>query len=188
MKFALFQGTFEFSSLLWKNNKTYNTENGLKSFLSFEAKFPAFNLLRLEKLCMGMYRNNSMKWIGLNLNETSLTVNVTLQEIFKNETYVSTALGRSNWKGFVTGSSLQSYCNREGFNVKGDGNELKIRIGIAANQEANCLTPESYIGFGSTMVSLCNPAIIPISCGNFAACFADNGDKSYPAMGFLLIK
>ena len=98
------------------------------------------------------------------------------------------SIGRSKWKALVADSSLQSYCNREGFNIKGDGNELKLRIGILSNQENNCLTPESYLGFGSNMASLCNPEVKPISAGNFAACFADNGEKSLPVMGYILLQ
>ena len=45
---------------------------------------------------------------------------------------------------------MQPHCNREGFNALGDGNGYsKARIGILGNNEDDCVTSDSRIGFGT---------------------------------------
>ena len=49
--------------------------------------------------------------------------------------YRATSLGRNTWKSLIgSQASLQSYCNKEGFNAVGDNPRLsKARIVITAN-------------------------------------------------------
>ena len=65
--------------------------------------------------------------------------------------YSATSLGGNTWKWLIgSQASLQSYCNKEGFNAVGDNPRLsKARIGITANQENNCGSCDSRIGFGT---------------------------------------
>lgn len=158
--------------------------------MSEEAKFPAFYNMNFKSICLGMqYLDNKIHWMMIDkANHSSISNKTTLKSIFETDMAYVISEGRNAWKSLIDDSSLQPNCNREGFNLRGDGNELKLRIGIVSNQEQNCLTPESFLGFGSNMVYLCNPAIATISAGNFAACFSDNGDKSTPVFGFILIK
>ena len=47
-------------------------------------------------------------------------------------------------------ASLQSSCNREGFNILSDDNSMgKARIGIIGNNENDCVSSDSRIGFGT---------------------------------------
>ena len=48
----------------------------------------------------------------------------------------------------INDASLQQHCNREGFNVQFFHRHLKLRIGIAGNNEDNCDSCDSAIGFG----------------------------------------
>lgn len=175
---------------MWASSESYNAEKGLESVTSEEAKYPAFYNVSLKSVCLGMtLPGNETRWLRIDAsNHTSLSNKTYLNNIFETGDPYLIAKSRAAWKNLVPGSSLQLSCNREGFNVRGDGNELKLRLGIVANQEGNCLTPESFIGFGSNMVSLCNPEVQPISSGNFAACFSDNGKRSVPVFGYILIK
>ena len=89
----------------------------------------------------------------------------------------ATSLGRDAWKKVVgSQASLQQNCNMEGFNVK-EGNS-KARIGIIANQENDCFTCDSRIGFGTEGDN---------SCGNVATHKPDNGNKHIRAMGYILV-
>ena len=58
--------------------------------------------------------------------------------------FTATSFGRSKWLSLLSGSRIQSNCNQEGFNSLGI-----IRIGILANEQNDCNSPDSYVGVGS---------------------------------------
>ena len=96
----------------------------------------------------------------------------------------STSLGRATWKKLIgSEASLQVYCNTEGFNIicGGSGNS-KARIGTATNNQDDCLSCDSRIGFGTG--GLYDPYN---TCGNEATREPDNGDKHIKAMGYILV-
>ena len=97
--------------------------------------------------------------------------------------YRNTSLGRDTWKTLIgPEASLQRNCNKEGFNVRFDTDHSRARIGIVANQEADCLTCDSRIGFGT--------GGYPDDynkCGNEASHSPDNGVKHIKAMGYILV-
>ena len=70
-----------------------------------------------------------------------------------------TNLGRAAWLGFTNPASVvQANCNADGINlipVTGAAcvgaqlsNSARIRIGFLANQENDCCSPDSFVGFG----------------------------------------
>ena len=99
--------------------------------------------------------------------------------------YRTTSLGRNTWKTLIgSEASLQLNCNREGFNaVTENKHTAKARIGILGNQQDNCNTCESRIGFGTG--GFPNDYS---TCGNEAILDADNGDKYIQAMGYILVQ
>jgi hypothetical protein len=76
----------------------------------------------------------------------------------------------------IGGSSFQTNRNIEGFNGE------RSRIGIQGNQNTDCLTTDSSIGFGIS------GAWGGLTCGNRCKGQCSNGDKSIPAFGYVLIK
>lgn len=96
--------------------------------------------------------------------------------------YRSTSLGRNTWKQLIgSQSSLQLHCNKEGFNTLCIGQ--RMRIGILSNNEDDCITCDSRIGFGAdASVRDSN------TCGNMALHGGDNGDKNIRAMGYILVQ
>ena len=94
----------------------------------------------------------------------------------------STSLGRHTWKKLIgQQASLQRNCNREGFNCKSFS---KARIGIISNQENNCGSCDSRIGFGAGGYPIGDDN----TCGNWARYGADNGDRDIKAMGYILVQ
>ena len=93
--------------------------------------------------------------------------------------YRNTSLGRDTWNAlFGSEASLQSNCNKEGFNAKVN-HFSRTRIGIIANNENDCNTCDSRLGFGGGgWPDTSN------TCGN-AKLGADNGRK---AMGYILVQ
>ena len=99
--------------------------------------------------------------------------------------YRATSLGRNTWKRLIgSRASLQPNCNKEGFNAAGSNpRHSKARIGITANQENNCGSCDSRIGFGTG--GLFDDSN---TCGNEATYLPDNGHKHIKAMGYILVQ
>ena len=93
-------------------------------------------------------------------------------------------MGRDMWKTLIGSQAfLQANCNREGFNVMTDkdGNWPRARIGILGNNEKNCFSCDSRIGFGKGGGSDDSN-----TCGNEAS--IGFGDKHIKAMGYILVQ
>jgi len=99
--------------------------------------------------------------------------------------YRATSLGRNTWKTLIgSQASLQLNCNKEGFNAVGTkGRFAKARIGIVANQQNNCKSCDSRIGFGTG-----GKHDDSNTCGNQATHSPDNGNKHIKAMGYILVQ
>ena len=100
--------------------------------------------------------------------------------------YRSTSLGRSTWNTLIgSQASLQSNCNKEGFNVVcSDSDSSKARIGIVTNDNQDCSTCDSRIGFGTGGYPDNSN-----TCGNEASNYqSDNGETHIKAMGFILVQ
>ena len=96
--------------------------------------------------------------------------------------YRATSLGRNTWKTLIgSQASLQYNCNREGFNSVCNTNT--VRIGIITNNENDCQTCDSRIGFGAGG----HPDDYN-TCGNEALYGTDNGVKHIKAMGYILVQ
>ena len=101
--------------------------------------------------------------------------------------YRTSSLGRNTWKTLVgSRASLQSRCSKEGFNaVSGWRSNSKARIGILGNNENDCRSTDSRIGFGTG-----GAPDDSNTCGNEAdgGVSSDNGYKSIKAMGYILVQ
>lgn len=102
----------------------------------------------------------------------------------------NTSLGREKWKGLIRSASLQYECNKEGFNAVCAGDEKyysKARIGIVANQEPDCNSCDSRMGFGTA-----GYFDVTNTCGNEAEGASifkpDNSGKHIKAMGFIFVQ
>jgi len=93
-----------------------------------------------------------------------------------------TSLRRDKWKTLIGfQASLQPHCNIEGFNaICPYDNHSKARIGIVANNQNDCNTCDSRIGFGTG-----GKPSNSDTCGNVAK--IDNGYQYIRAMGYIFI-
>ena len=98
--------------------------------------------------------------------------------------YRATSLGRDTWKRLIgSEASLQNNCNKEGFNAAGSAEgPSKARIGILGNEQNDCHTSDSRIGFGTGGYPDDSN-----TCGNEATYGPDNGNKHIKAMGYILV-
>ena len=123
------------------------------------------------------------KWIEVSHPASSL------YDAISDGTFKSTKAGKDKWKSLIDESALQENCDEEGLNLKKKHNwsskYIKIRIGLAANNENNCKSPDSCIGFGISVGGYRDGK--STSCGNLCLfCWSQN--KNIPAFGFILIK
>ena len=116
------------------------------------------------------------KFLSLNTKENSLYA------LIADGQYRATSIGRDAWKSLVSGSSLQPNCNKEGFNARQNDAFSKVRIGITTNEQNECNSNDSRLGFGGGGSPGEN------SCGNVAASGGDNGDKNVKAFGYVIVQ
>ena len=95
------------------------------------------------------------------------------------------AFCRNTWKTLIgSQASLQLKCNKEGFNAVCGSSASRARIGYVGNNENDCSTCDSRIGFGAG-----GYPDDTNTCGNTAGYGGlDNGRKDIKAMGYILVQ
>ncbi|PFX28258.1 hypothetical protein AWC38_SpisGene7046 [Stylophora pistillata] len=172
--------TFHWGSSLWQNNQTFNLAGGETGFDEEETKLPTYWGMPFTKICLGIKIGQQHKFILVEREADSL------YSLIADGKYRHTSLGRDTWKSLIgSQASLQLKCNKEGFNAVGSLMNSKARIGIVANEQNNCHSCDSRIGFGTG-----GSPDDSNTCGNVAVgrYGADNGDKGVKAMGYILIQ
>ena len=108
-----------------------------------------------------------------------------LHSLIADGNYRSTSLGRDTWKKLIgQQASLQKKCNKEGFNAVSTWFHGQVRIGIISNEQNQCNSCDSRIGFGTGGY----PYDRDNTCGNAARYQPDNGHKNIKAMGYILVQ
>ena len=152
-------------------------ENGDTGLDQMETLLPTYWSTPFSKICLGMKVGGVTRFLRLHREAASLYF------LIADGQYQRTSLGRNAWKKLIGSSaSLQRNCNREGFNSQGGDGDIKTRIGIIANQEGDCKTPDSFIGFGGAELKFKNV------CGNRAAYSPDNKNRNIQAFGYIFVQ
>ena len=164
------QNTFQYNSAYWSNKNEYNLAAGKTGFDSQETKLPTYWKTPFSKICLGMKIGQQINFIVINKQAESL------YSLIADGQYRATSLGRDTWKKLIgSQASLQPNCNKEGFNAN-----PRARIGILGNEQNDCNSCDSRIGFGG--LDSAN------TCGNVAFSGGDNGDRYIKAMGYILVQ
>lgn len=171
--------TFHYSSHYWTDTNDYNLSGGETGFDLQETKLPTYWNTSFSKICLGMKIAEQLSFIVINIQSDSL------YSLIADGQYRVTSLGRDKWKTLIgSQASLQANCNKEGFNVFGSlSYRSKTRIGILGNNENDCESSDSRIGFGTG-----GSPDDSKSCGNEAEHNADNGVQRIAAMGYILLQ
>ena len=145
-----------------------------------QTKLPTYWNTPFNKICLGMKIGQQFRSVVINHQAISL------YSLIADDEYRATSLGRDTWKKLIgSQASLQTNCNKEGFNVLFGSNkqQSKARIGIVANNQDDCGTCDSRIGFGTGgFPDYSN------TCGNVAPLQSDNGRQRIKAMGYILVQ
>ncbi|XP_066025937.1 uncharacterized skeletal organic matrix protein 5-like [Pocillopora verrucosa] len=181
MKIDGTQRTFHYDSQFWSNRNAYNFAGGKTGFDILETKLPTYWNTSFSKICLGMKIFHQPRFIVINRQANSLYA------LLADGKYRATSLGRNTWKTLIgSPASLQHNCNKEGFNTMGSNNgSSRARIGFLGNNEGDCVTPDSRIGFGTGGYHDDTN-----TCGNEAANgpSSDNGGKHIKTMGYILVQ
>jgi len=171
--------TFHYDSSYWTDKKAYGIPEGETGLDQKETKLPTYWNTPFTRICLGMKTGDETRFILLGQKASSL------YSLIQDGKYRPTSLGRDTWKNLIgPEASLQGNCNREGFNVKPDDSvHSKARVGYIANQENDCNSPDSRIGFGTG-----GKHDDSNTCGNEATYDPDNGVKHIKAMGYILVQ
>ena len=177
LKYLLLQSTFRYDSSYWTNKNTYNENSyGLNGGLdNRQFKGSTYWRTSFKEICIGMKYSGHLKAFSFPYPASSL------YSLIVDGNYRQTHLGRDKWKSLISGSSLQHYCNREGFNVYYE--TVKARLGLIANEVNNCVLPDSFIGLGTDRNSHGRNY-----AGNYASWSPDNGDKDLKVLGYILAR
>jgi cysteine-rich repeat protein len=171
------QQTFAYDSGLWYDGGTYNA--GSYGFDRTEAKLETFNAVGFSEVRLGLeypIGSGNIGWLVLPLGASSL------QSLFQQQ--IATAIGPAAWQSALPGSLLQPYCNAEGTN---QGNSYaRVRIGIVANQENDCDSPDSFIGIGGADAGQCGFG--PPSTGNQACYMPDSSTSELDSFGWIFVR
>ncbi|KAL9953774.1 hypothetical protein ACROYT_G041258 [Oculina patagonica] len=172
------KSTFHYDSKLWSNKVDFNLPGGKTGFDNHETKLPTYWNTPFSKICLGMKIGQQINFLVIYKQATSL------YSLIADGNFRATSLGRNTWKTLIgSQASLQSNCNKEGFNVVSTNSAYsKARIGVLGDNN-ECQTCDSRIGFGTGG----NPDDSN-KCGNVACCLTDNGDKNIKAMGYILVQ
>ena len=138
-----------------------------------------------DKICLGMKVNGVTKWIEINRNRQERS----LLDVIADGDFKDTNVGKKTWLSLMDGSRLQENCDEEGLNINRKGYELahlKVRIGIIANNQNDCDTCNSCIGFG-TSIRRCDGEIRKTTCGNIAIC-GQLDNTNTPAFGYIFVQ
>lgn len=173
------QKTFHYDSPYWSNKIEYGLPEGATGLDSDEVKLPTYWNTPFTKICLGMKNFGQLRFVVINKAAASL------HSLIADGKHRDTSIGRDKWKSLIgTAASLQTHCNQEGFNSIGkDKGRAKARIGIVGNQENDCNSCDSRIGFGTGGADDDSN-----TCGNEATNAPDNGDKHIKAWGYILVQ
>ena len=173
--------TFHYTSVYWSDTNEYNLRGGETGFDTRETKMPSYWNTTFSKICLGMKIGERINFMVINKHANSL------YSLIADGQYHATSLGRDTWKTLIgSQASLQTSCSKEGFNALSTGNGAsKARIGILGNNENDCVSCDSRIGFGTGGYHDDSN-----TCGNEAINHwsSDNGGKHIKAMGYILVQ
>ena len=176
-----FQRTFHYDSFLWSDTNTYNVAGGKTGFDMEETKLPSYWATPFKRVCLGMRIGKQVKFVPVDMKASSL------HSLIAGGVFQATSLGRDKWKSLIgSHASLQTGCNREGFNAAASQSDsAKARIGILGNDQRDCITCDSRIGFGTG-----GHTDDSNTCGNNApnGFTSDNGGNNIKAMGYILVQ
>ena len=139
-----------------------------------------------DKICLGMKVNGEMNWISMTYTASSL------HHLINPGYFKSAHTDRNKWLSLISGSRLQDNCNQEGFSIKMKNkfksySYVNVRLGFVANEQNDCYSCNSCIGFGISASCGGSHPQTDATCGNVGICGAFN-NLNIDAFGYILVQ
>jgi hypothetical protein len=184
---------FTYASTYWTNTTLLNPTS--TDLSQTEAKFQSFISVPFANILGMMTGATTTKMLVIPAGDK-----IGMQDLIANTATntLLTKLGRTAWIDFTDPDSApQANCNTDGINMVPFAtpcvgsylsNSARVRIGILMNQENDCCSPDSYVGFGgdyyyNTTAACTNPP----SAGSLGGtCFG--GGASVYDFGYLFVR
>jgi hypothetical protein len=167
------ESTFAYHSTHWTTNTTVSPESVVLD--DMEAKFQSFNDVGFNEVRVSMLGGGSV---------TFPKSASSMRQLMASGTYEVTAVPDSSWLGLIPGSSIQGGCRRQGVNVDCSG--TRVRVGIVGDDQSDCSSCESRLGFGGAGTAGGQSGAN--TCGNEARNNGVGGNRSLRTMGFIFVR
>jgi hypothetical protein len=150
------QSTFAYDSPLWTNTALLAPTSADPS--RTEAKLLPYLATNFTQIRLVFEEGSSVRSLVIASSGSSL------RAVFSGPS-VSTTTGRASWLTLLSSAQLQANCNQEGFNLSfpnwAESQNVKVRLGIVGNEQADCESPDSWIGIGG-FVGAATPCFAPV--------------------------
>jgi hypothetical protein len=191
-------GTFEYSAAYWTNSALLNPTS--LDMTQTEAKFESYNTVPFTSI-LGMMQALASTSTP-NMLQIPFADSTSLNHLISStatNTLTST-IASSTWTALtVPVATIQANCNMGGINiVPGAGtcigpDGVSIRIGFIANDQDDCCSPNSYVGFGGENDGDPDCTPVSLSAGSMEgvesediACFG--GTANIQDFGFIFVR
>jgi hypothetical protein len=174
---------FNYDSASWLDASTLNATSPDVS--DTQMKSQAYGEVGFTQLLVGLREGADLRTTAFTVTASSALAMVTSGMDFGT---------RAEWMSLSANAALQVNCNVSGSSKRGaHPGAARVRIGSIANNEADCVTHDSYIGLGGQSTATCLGGA-GVSAGN-RACFeavtamgAAATDRNAPAWGYLWVR
>ena len=129
---------FGYDNTLWTNTMTLQEDKADTSRI--EAKFPSFSEVAISEIRVVMVETESA--------EMTLKVTGTSFMSVMRGPFIPIAKTRQEWLNLVANAVVQPNCNKGGINNFFRDPFFRVRIGMVANEQADCNSPDSFVGIG----------------------------------------
>ena len=162
--------TFAYEAAYWTNDIEYPMS---PLYDAVEAKLRTFRTVAFTQMRIVFVTRTETHAVVLDIGAISCVA------LFNAGTF-NTSVSRGTWLGLVPGSALQDNCNAEGINIAPGGSfDARTRIGIVANEQPNCSSPNSRIGIGGGD---------PPAAGNIARWNGIGGDRNISSFAYVFVR
>ncbi len=153
------EATFRYGASLWTDSTLLNETS--TDMVRVEAKLRGYDSVPLDALRLGMRVGGNINWIVASLDGGPRT----MMDLMTQPMVASNA-GAAAWQSLVPDVVIQPGCSQEGLRCPfGTDCCARVRIGIVGNNESNCSSPDSFIGFGARVLDYGNGCILDATVG-----------------------
>jgi hypothetical protein len=145
--------TFTYDSTHWTTSSTLNVTGhatGTSDAIT-EYKSPLFNVYGYSELRLGMRIAGTTNWLEVKHGRYA-----NMQTVMNGGVVTFNGTTRNDWLALANNGALQPLCNQIGYNYAPPNvysGAFHVRIGLMGNNENECLSPDSCLGFGICLSS-----------------------------------